>query len=206
MTLKTPGGMSASAAASAMSIASSGVHGCGLSTTVQPTASAGAVFTTLSMNGKLNGVMAATTPTGSRMIALPAMPVAPPVGASFSTHWNACSTSAAFERNMPIDPEAWMASVRKPADPVSATTTSRSVPARASRISAMRTSLAARSAGLIHGHGPSSNARRAASIACTAVFVDASGTVPMTSSVAGSITSIVPTASASVQRPSMNRS
>ena len=43
----------------------------------------------------------------------------------------------------------------------------------------MRTSFAARSAGFIHGHGPSSKARRAASIAATAVFVDASGTLPI---------------------------
>ena len=121
ITLKTPGGMPASAATSAIIMASSGVQGCGFRTTVQPAASAGAVFTTLSMNGKLKGVMAATTPMGSRMMALPPMPVAPPVGAPFSIHSNACSTMAALERNIPTEPAPWTASVRNPVDPVSAT-------------------------------------------------------------------------------------
>ena len=67
----------------------------------------------------------------------------------------------------------------------------------------MRTSAAARSAGFIHGHGPSSNALRAASIARTASFVDASATEPIDSSVAGSITSIRPPPSASTHSPSM---
>ena len=96
--------MPASAAASAIIMASSGVHGCGLRTTVQPTARAGATFTMLSMNGKLNGVMAATTPIGSRTMALPPKPVGPPVGTAFSTQGKECSTRAAFERSIPIEP------------------------------------------------------------------------------------------------------
>ena len=104
MTLSTPGGIPASAATSAIIMASSGVQGCGLRTTVQPTASAGATFTTLSMNGKLNGVMAATTPMGSRTRALPASPVGPPVGTSLSTQGKECSAIAALERNIPIEP------------------------------------------------------------------------------------------------------
>ena len=40
----------------------------------------GRAFTTLSMNGKLNGVIAATTPIGSRTSALPPTPVGPPAG------------------------------------------------------------------------------------------------------------------------------
>ena len=112
----------------------------------------------------------------------------------------------AFERNIPIEPAAWMASVMNPVEPVSATISSRRSPARDSRISAMRTSLAARSLGFIHGHGPSSNARRAASIAAIADFVDASGTVPITCSVAGSSTSIAPSAPSAPQVPSMKSS
>src|SRR3546814_10845934 len=90
-----------------------GGHGWGLSTTVQPTARAGATFTTLSMNGKLNGVIAATTPIGSRTIALPAIPAAWPAGSPLSTQGNECSEIAALERNMPMEPAACTKSVRK---------------------------------------------------------------------------------------------
>ena len=206
MTLSTPGGIPASAAASAIIIASSGVQGCGLRTTVQPVARAGATFTMLSMKGKLNGVMAATTPMGSRTRALPPTPVGPPVGGLFSTHGKECSAMAAFERNIPIDPAPWMASVRNPVDPVSAMISSRRSPARDSRISAIAVNLAARSDGFMKGQGPSSKARRAASMARTAVFVVASGTDPITSSVAGSMTSMDPSAPSAVHAPSMNSS
>ena len=160
ITLNTPGGMPASSATWAMKNASSGVHGCGFSTTVQPAASAGADFTTLSMNGKLNGVIAATTPIGSRTIALPPTLVGPPVGGPISSHSTECWTWSAFDRNIPIEPPACTKSVMNPVEPVSATMSSRSSAPRDSRISAIRMSAAARSAGFIHGHGPSSNALR----------------------------------------------
>ena len=67
----------------------------------------------------------------------------------------------------------------------------------------MRTSAAARSAGLVHGQGPSSKARRAASMARAASLGVASGTLPMTSSVAGLMTSMDPLASPVVHAPSM---
>ena len=137
MTLSTPGGIPASAATSAIIMASSGVQGWGLRTTVQPAASAGATFTTFSMKGKLNGVMAATTPIGSRTRAPPLIPVGAPVGRSFSTHGKECSAMAAFERSIPIDPAPCTASVRKPVEPVSAMISSRRSPARDSRISAI---------------------------------------------------------------------
>ena len=85
ITLSTPGGSSASSAALAISKALSGVQGCGFNTTLQPTAMAGKIFTMFSMNGKLKGVMAPTTPTGSRTKALPPMPPGPPVGGEVST-------------------------------------------------------------------------------------------------------------------------
>ena len=83
---------------------------------------------------------------------------------------------------------------------------SRRSPARDSRISAIASNFAARSDGFMYGHGPSSKARRAASIARTAVFGVASGTDPITSSVAGSTTSIDPSAASDVHLPSMNNS
>ena len=46
----------------------SGVSSAGLTTTVQPQASAGAIFHMPIMSGKFQGTMAATTPTGSRNV------------------------------------------------------------------------------------------------------------------------------------------
>src|ERR1700728_789500 len=203
MTFSTPAGMPASSAAWTMKNASSGGQGWGLSTTVQPAASAGATLTVFSMNGKLNGVIAPTTPTGSRAITLPDIPVGPPVGApTASPHSSTCPTCAAFDRYMPIDPNPWMASVMNPTEPVSAVISSCSSCARDSRFSARRTSAAARSAGLVHFQGPSSKARRAAPMARGASFWLAPAPLPMTSSVAGSMTSI--DESLSCQEPSMN--
>ena len=52
-TLRTPGGRSASSAASPSTVASSGVSGLGRSTTVQPARRAGTTFQILVMRGKL---------------------------------------------------------------------------------------------------------------------------------------------------------
>ena len=65
-TFTTPGGRPASSAASPIASASSGVCGLGRSTTVHPAISAGTSFHTLVVNGKFDGVIAATTPTGSQ--------------------------------------------------------------------------------------------------------------------------------------------
>ena len=48
--------------------AMSGVSGAGLSTTVQPAASAGPILAKLIWLGKFHGVMAPTTPTASRRV------------------------------------------------------------------------------------------------------------------------------------------
>ena len=65
-TLKTPGGKPASAVSVGQQRARSGDHSAGLSTTVQPAASAGAVFHVESMNGAFHGVMTAAGPAGMR--------------------------------------------------------------------------------------------------------------------------------------------
>ena len=65
-TLKTPGGMPASTVRSASSEQASGDHSAGLRTTVQPAASAGAVFHVDSMNGAFQGVITAAGPDGIR--------------------------------------------------------------------------------------------------------------------------------------------
>ena len=74
---------------------------------------------------------------------------------------------------------------------------------RASRPSATRFRIFARSAWLIRGHGPSSNARRAAAIARCVSFRLARATRAHGSSVAGLIESAVLPPSASQNWPSM---
>ena len=69
-TLKTPGGMPASAVRSASSEQESGDHSAGFSTTVQPAASAGAVFQVESMNGAFQGVITTAGPAGIRITRL----------------------------------------------------------------------------------------------------------------------------------------
>ena len=65
-TLSTPGGKSASCAAAPNSSASNGVKSEGFSTTVHPAARAGPTLSRLTKKGALNGVIAVTTPRGER--------------------------------------------------------------------------------------------------------------------------------------------
>jgi hypothetical protein len=65
-TLNAPGGTPARSASSAIASADSGVCGAGLQTTVQPAASAAPTLREIIALGKFHGVIAATTPTGSR--------------------------------------------------------------------------------------------------------------------------------------------
>jgi hypothetical protein len=62
----------------------------------------------------------------------------------------------------------------------------------------------ARSAGSIRGHGPSSNARRAAPTALSMSAALASGTRAMTSSVWGDTTSMVAEVAGATHSPPMN--
>ena len=69
ITLSTPAGMSVcSATRRPSTVADHGVAGAALSTTVQPAASAGPTLARLIWWGKFHGVIAATTPIGSRRI------------------------------------------------------------------------------------------------------------------------------------------
>ena len=63
-TERTPAGSPASSASAAIASADSGVCSAGLSTIVQPAASAGAVFRVGIAAGKFQGVIPAVTPTG----------------------------------------------------------------------------------------------------------------------------------------------
>src|SRR4030095_16191407 len=62
----TPAGTPASSASLTNASEVSGVSSAGLHTTVQPAANAGAILRAIIAAGKFHGVMAATTPTGSR--------------------------------------------------------------------------------------------------------------------------------------------
>ena len=67
-TLKTPGGTPASAQRRASSSVVAGVWSEGLTTIVQPAASAGASLNTSSSSGEFQGTIAPTTPTGSSRV------------------------------------------------------------------------------------------------------------------------------------------
>src|SRR3954453_9894109 len=82
ITFSTPGGSPHSFAYSANFRSDSEVFEAGLMTTVLPHASAGAIFQTASISGKFHGVIAPTTPTGSRRVyvnALSAIGIVSPV-------------------------------------------------------------------------------------------------------------------------------
>ncbi len=64
----TPAGSPADEQISASSVAVIGLHSAGLCTTVQPAASAGAIFHVDSMNGVFHGVMAVIGPIGWRSV------------------------------------------------------------------------------------------------------------------------------------------
>ncbi len=66
--LATPSGKPASDMISASNLAVSGLHSAGLWTTVQPAASAGAIFQVDSMNGVFHGVITPTGPIGWRVV------------------------------------------------------------------------------------------------------------------------------------------
>ena len=68
MTLTTPGGKPASPISRTSSIVAAGECSEGLTTIVQPAANAGAIFQLPSSSGEFHGVIAATTPTGSRRV------------------------------------------------------------------------------------------------------------------------------------------
>src|SRR3546814_4515059 len=66
--LSTPGGRPARSASTPSASAEYGVCVAGLQTTVQPAASAGAILRPSIADGKFQGVIAATTPTGWRRV------------------------------------------------------------------------------------------------------------------------------------------
>src|SRR3954470_23693925 len=102
-TLNTPAGRPICSAASANTLPAPGASGADLSTTVQPASSAGPILWQISATGAFQGMIAPTTPTGSRT-RRPNLP--PPVGAHSSSNAKV-SASAAYPARAPeaIRPE-----------------------------------------------------------------------------------------------------
>ena len=67
-TLSTPGGSPASAISAASRSTANVAYSDGLATIVQPAARAGAAFWANSSSGAFHGMIAPTTPTGSRSV------------------------------------------------------------------------------------------------------------------------------------------
>ena len=151
-----------------------------------------------SWSGAFHGMIAPTTPTGSRTMS----PNLPPIVGVASSRNGKVSAIAAYSSNAAA---AWSAEllatlwvVPDSRGHTSARASSRS---RTAVPSARRYS--ARSAWVKRGHGPSSNAARAASTARETSSAFASGTRNAISSVPASITSIVASDDGATQEPPM---
>ncbi len=100
-TLRWPGGSPHSpSSSSASEIADSGVCDAGLSTTGQPAAIAGATLCATRLSGKLNGLIAPTTPTGSASV----KPIFPsPTSAASSGTISPASRRASVAANVNVE-------------------------------------------------------------------------------------------------------
>ncbi|NCL73421.1 hypothetical protein AIIKEEIJ_00858 [Rhodococcus sp. YH1] len=193
----TPSGRPAASSASASIIIVTGPSGAGLSTTVQPAASAGEIFSEPVATGPFHGTTTATTPMGSRTI-LPCPPFQVRSSSNAKRSWNVAASShmsTAFWWNR-VETAAGAPSSRVKASAISGMRFFTSFPTR--------TRISARSAGVIRGQGPSSNALRAAATARSMSASRASGTVAMTSPLIGEITSITASLDGSTHDPPMN--
>ena len=183
-TLSQPGGRPASVSSSARSRAESGVCVAGFNTTAQPAASAGASLCATRFSGKLNGLIAPTTPTGRRIVN--ASFPSPACDASIGTTWPA-SVRASTAAEVYVD-TARCASTRAAfiGLPASAEIVRATSSWRSRRSAATRSRIAARSCA---GSG-SAIARSAASTARRASSAPAFATRPTTSPEYGERTSI----------------
>ena len=127
----------------------------------------------------------------------------PSVGAIGFSNGYCGSTRSAMSLKCCIGSPTCRNSAQARIEPTSSTFSSTRSAARASSSDANRSMTAARSRGDSHGHGPSSNARRAAATARSMSATVPSGTVPMASSVAGFSTVSTESPSLPVHAPSM---
>ena len=148
---QTPGGRPTSCAISLSRLAVNGENSAGLCTTVQPAASAGAIFQVDSMNGVFHGVMIPTGPIGTRLVTF----ICPGQNIDFpscaSTALSAKKRKFSAPRNAAFD-------IKRKACPVSRHSIKAISSARSTIASAMRCSIFFRSTGAICDH--SRNASR----------------------------------------------
>ncbi len=162
-----------------------GVCDAGFSTTGHPAAIAGATLCATRLSGKLNGLIAPTTPMGIRSVnaSLPSPTSAASIGiispvrprASAAANVNVDTARAASARAVLMGLAASSAIVR-----ANSSARSRSARAARSRISARRQS----------GSGPASCAPRAAAMARTTIASSARGTRPTSWPSNGDVTTI----------------
>ena len=89
-TFSTPGGRPTDSAISEITYPSAGASGEDFSTTVQPASSAGAILWLIRPSGPFHGMIAPTTPTGSRTI----RPNSPTDGVASSSNGNVSASPA----------------------------------------------------------------------------------------------------------------
>jgi hypothetical protein len=173
--LTTPGGITASWISSANRYASSGVSGAGFHTTVHPATSAGANLPDAVTCGPFHGVIAATTPTGSRRTV-----TGPRIPSRRSSHAKPAPSWPKYRH-----PAAAAATCRgwDIGAPICAVIKAANSSRRLAYRSANLARISARSAGSIRGQGPRSNASRAAATARSMSAGVPAGTRPMTCSV-----------------------
>ena len=109
-TLRCPlGSPHSSSSSSASAIAESGVCDAGFSTTGQPAAIAGASLCATRLSGKLNGLIAPTTPIGTRSV----KPILPsPTSDASSGTISPASRRASTAANVNVDTARWLRRAR----------------------------------------------------------------------------------------------
>src|SRR5262245_6709747 len=151
-----PGGSPASSRIPARARAESGVASAGFSTTGQPAAIAGASLWATRFSGKLNGLIAPITPTGSRRVraSLPTPAVLASIGTtSPASRLAATAANVKVSTARAASPRAWRMGFPDSAAIVRASGSARSAISRAAR-----SSTAARSAGGGAGRWPAATA------------------------------------------------
>ena len=180
----TPAGAPASASSAASSNAVSGVSCAGLSTTVQPAASAGPILRVAIAAGKFHGVSSSATPTGLRNVRIRFAPD----GAVRSSPPTRTASSANQRKNS----AAYVASARASVKdlPISSAIRYARSSLRALISSNVRRSTSPRSRGAVAAHAGCAPA--AAEIAALTSSAPARGTVQIASPVDGFNTSKLP--------------
>ena len=191
--------MPASTHSSASFSVDSGACSAGLTTTVFPAAMAGAIFHAAICSAKFHGVMAAHTPIGSRRIQF-VEPGLRGSGCSSSSRPAISAKTRNVEMTIPMSPPRAVRTVWP------ASWTSRSTRSLLCFLARSLTAVRylARSRPFMRGHGPSSKAVRAASVARRASSAFPYATRAITSPVDGSIESNVEPSAASTSSPSMS--